>query len=334
VITPTRIPGTSHASVNALPPLRSNASPAGHGPNTLTPRRNPLVLLVDNDRSVVDVFTRVIGSLGIHVVSALDGRRALAAVRRDAFNLWLLETKLPDLHGLDVVRELRADGFKTPFIVVSGSATVQTAVEATKLGAWGVLEKPVRLSELRNMVSAAVASTALDCLVTADPHTPSERWCNFMIGLITAEHDIKTDMPWAKHVGVSLSLLRDCCRRVGVKVEDARNFGRALRAMYRCGDHWTPETVLDIGDARTLKRFEQRSGMRRGMNGRDRDVRTPTLQEFFERQEWLPRESPALLALRALLMGRDDEAVTRREQFMLTDDSACVDLDGQGVLQP
>jgi hypothetical protein len=160
---------------------------------------------------------------------------------------------------------------------------------------------------LRGMVRAAVASTALDCLMTAEPHTPSERWCNFMIGLVTAEHDLKTDVPWAKQVGVSLSALRDCCRRVGVKVEDARNCGRALRAVCRCGDHWTPETVLDIGDARTLKRFEQRSGMRRGPNGRDRYPRTPTLQEFFERQEWLPRDNPALLALRGLLVGTDGE---------------------------
>jgi FixJ family two-component response regulator len=67
-------------------------------------------------------------------------------------NLWLLETKLPDLHGLDVVHQLRAEGFKTPFIVISRNATVQGAVEATKSGALGVLEKPVRLDELRNII--------------------------------------------------------------------------------------------------------------------------------------------------------------------------------------
>jgi DNA-binding response OmpR family regulator len=263
----------------------------------------PSVLVVDDDRSIVDVFTRTIEALGIQVVSAPDGRRALTAAHRGPFNLWLLETKLPDLHGLDVVRELRSEGFKTPFIVVSGSATVQTAVEATKLGAWGVLEKPVRLDELRSVVRSAVASTALDRLIVAEPQTPVERWCNFVIGLITAEHDLKTDAPWAKHVGVSLSTLRDCCRRVNVKVEDARNFGRAIRALRRCGDHWTPETVLNIDDARTLKRFEERSGIRRGINVRERHIRTPTLDELFERQAWLPQDNPALLALRSLLMG-------------------------------
>ena len=124
----------------------------GDGPNHGHAPGNPSVLVVDDDHSIVDVFTRAIGSLGIHVVSASDGRRALAAAQRAPFNLWLLETKLPDLHGLDVVRELRAEGYKTPFIVVSGHATVQSAVEATKLGALSVLEKPVRLEELRNAI--------------------------------------------------------------------------------------------------------------------------------------------------------------------------------------
>lgn len=124
----------------------------------------PSVLVVDQDRSIVDVFTRAIEALGIHVSSAPDGRRALTAAHSGAFNLWLLETKLPDLHGLDVVRELRAKGLKTPFLVVTGSATIQTAVEATKLGAWGVLEKPVRLEELLSVVRSAVAATALDRL--------------------------------------------------------------------------------------------------------------------------------------------------------------------------
>lgn len=291
----------------------------GYGPHHGHAPGNPSVLLVDDDHSIVDVFTRAIGALGIQVVSASDGRRALAAAHRAPFNLWLLETKLPDLHGLDVVRELRAEGYKTPFIVVSGHATVQSAVEATKLGALSVLEKPVRLEELRNAVRSAVASTALDRLVNPKPHTPSERWCNFVISLIVSEHDLKTDGPWAKHVGVSLSTLRDCCRRVNVKVEASRNLGRALRAIYRCGDHWTPETVLDIDDGRTLKRFEERSGVPRGVHARGRHGRTPTIKEFFERQEWLPRDNPALLALRALLMETDDGAVSaprRGEQIV------------------
>jgi CheY-like chemotaxis protein len=311
-------------------PRRTHADSAA----ALNLRRNPSVLLVDDDQSIVEVFTRALGSQGIQLVCALDGRRALTVAHSGSFNLWLLETKLPDLHGLDVVRELRADGYKTPFIVVSRAATVQIAVEATKLGAWGVLEKPARLSELGRMVRSALASTALECLVTADPHTPCERWCNYMIGLVTAEHDLKTDMPWAKHVGVSLSVLRDCCRRVGVKVEDARNFGRALRAICQSGDHWTPETVLDIDDARTLKRFEQRSGMRHGLNGRERGLRAPSVHEFFGRQEWLAHDNPALLALRRLLIATDDDAVTGREPRLPTNDPVSADRDGRSATRP
>ena len=137
-----------------------------------------------------------------------------------------------------------------------------------------------------------------------------------------AEYDLKTDTLWAKQISVSLSTLRDCCRRVNVKVEDARNFGRALRAIYRCGDCWTPETVLNIDDARTLRRFEERSGMRRTPQGRERQVRTPLIQDFFERQEWLPHDNPAVQALRRLVIGSDARAVPRRPSPMDWDRSA------------
>ena len=61
--------------------------------------------------------------------------------------------------------------------------------------------------------------------------------------------------------------------------------------------------AITFTDARTLKRFEERSGIHRGVNGRERHIRTPTLDEFFERQAWLPQDNPVLLALRNLLMG-------------------------------
>jgi CheY-like chemotaxis protein len=308
VSTITRISGADHFHPGA-PLSYADARDSQH-------RRslgNPSVLLVDDDRSAVDVFTQAIHALGIHVVSALDGRQALAAAHRTQFNLWLLETKLPDLHGLDVVRRLRAEGYKTPFIVISRCATVQSAVEATRSGALGVLEKPVRLDELRSIVRTVVASTALDRLISAEPRTPSERWCNFVIRLVMADHDLKTNGLWATHVGVSLSALRDCCRRVNVKVEDSRNFARAMRAIYRSDDKWTPEIVLSIDDGRTLKRFEERSGIQRGPTAHGRMPSPPTITEFFERQEWLPHDNPALLAVRQLLLGdaRDTKPMTK-----------------------
>jgi CheY-like chemotaxis protein len=295
-----RIPGITQIRTNA----RLTCADSRHPQHRHSPG-SPSVLVIDDDQPVVDVFTQAMHALGVQVVSALDGRQALAAAHRTPFSLWLLETKLPDLHGLDVVRRLRAEGFNTPFLVVSRHATVQSAVEATKLGALSVLEKPVRLDELCHIVRTIVASTAFDGLISAEPRTPSERWCNFVIGLVVSEHDLKTNGLWAKRVGVSLSALRDCCRRVNTKVENSRNFARALRAIYHSTEHWTPETILDIDDGRTLKRFEERSGVQRGLHARGA-VTTPTIEEFFERQEWLPRDNTALQAVRTLLVETGD----------------------------
>jgi hypothetical protein len=85
-----------------------------------------------------------------------------------------------------------------------------------------------------------------------------------------------------------------------------------VRAVYHSDETWTPEIVLSIDDGRTLKRFEERSGIQRRLTARGHMVSPPTITEFFERQEWLPRDNPALLAVRQLLLdGRDAEPMTK-----------------------
>ena len=62
--------------------------------------------------------------------------------------------------------------------------------------------------------------------------------------------------------------------------------------------------------------------MRRTPHGRERQVRTPLIQDFFERQEWLPHDNPAVQALRRLVIGSDARAVPRRPSPMDWDRSA------------
>src|SRR5207248_2152683 len=123
-----------------------------------------------------------------------------------------------DIPGLEVVRAMRAEGVETPFIVMSGCATVSVAVEAMALGALNVLEKPLHLDDLRATVARAIDSTAVarhfeprTSRVTspksgrvplnippsvAESQTPIERWCDFVMALIVSDHDLKTNGAW------------------------------------------------------------------------------------------------------------------------------------------
>lgn len=336
----------TRAHVNGHTP-REDGSP---GWQTRGPGEHICVLTVDPDRSFTEALAGVIRSFGLDVVSAAAGREALALARRVRFDLLLLHVELHDLPSLDLVRSLRDLGFMAPFILMMDHTTEPLATEATALGAVAILEEPIRWDALRVAVARAAAQAAVirsrpvtvglpdkttaahgdvdvDSLLSQvrEPHTPCERWRNLVLHLITAQRDLKTNDAWAKHAAVSRSVLCASCRSVNLLTRDTRNLGRMLRAILRVGDHWIPETVLDCEDLRTLRNLEKRSGLTGRRNGRT-TLRTPSLEEFFERQEWIPHDNPALLLLQDLLLGTDSTARSKPEAASLsgTSASSCV----------
>jgi ActR/RegA family two-component response regulator len=288
-------------------------SPDEDGPDTNGSR---CVLLVDDDRYFVDTLNVTLRSMGAEVVSALSGKEALEALHSRRFDLLLLELHLADIPGLDVVRSMHAEGLNTAFAVLSGHATIPLAVEAMVLGAVDVIEKPVGLDKLRALIcqtilrnstnepppsnaSGAYETPASDLrsssVCPATPHTPLERWHTFVVRLVTAQQDLKSMDAWAKHLGVSRSVLSECCRLVNVAPHDARDFARMLRAISRCGREWKPETVLDVADSRTLKKLETRAGLKGG-----RGAPTPTIEQFLGTQQWIPGDNATLRLIRFL----------------------------------
>jgi hypothetical protein len=116
-----------------------------------------------------------------------------------------------------------------------------------------------------------------------------------MLHTIYAESDPKTIGSWAKSVGVSRSALCECCRLVHVSPRGARDCARIIRAVHRSGPRWQPEAMLDLADARTLKKLLANAGLPEIAS------RTPTMQELLTSQRWIPHTNPGLVALRALL---------------------------------
>jgi FixJ family two-component response regulator len=280
---------------------------------------NGCVLVVDRDPTIADILTRPVRSLHLTIESALDGQQAVAIAHHVRVTLLLVELDLPDVRGLDVVRALRAARIEAPFIVVSSHPTVRVTVEAMALGALNVLEKPVHsdvlCAEVACAIGAATVHRGIDQMAErgrpearqaasqpqiGEPGTPSERWRDFVLALVHTEQDLKTNGLWAKHLGVSLSVLREACRLVRIAPHDARDFARMLRAIWRSEREWKPETLLNFADARTLNKLETRSGFR----GR-RQASAPTLAEFFERQQWIQPDNSALLTVRQAMMGSE-----------------------------
>ncbi|MGC9397746.1 MAG: response regulator transcription factor [Anaerolineae bacterium] len=110
------------------------------------------ILVVDDEPNIRFFLEKVLTRVGHEVTLAEDGRTALALIEEEAFNLALIDLKLGDVSGIEVLAALRKRHPSTPVIILTGYASLETAVEALRQGAHDYLFKPVKTVDLRESV--------------------------------------------------------------------------------------------------------------------------------------------------------------------------------------
>jgi DNA-binding NtrC family response regulator len=115
----------------------------------------PRVLAVDDEQVVCESIRRVLSDEGYDVTTSTSSRAGIELIRKSVFDLLLLDIKMPDVDGIEFLREARTISPETEVLIITGYATIETAVEAIKLGAFDYLEKPVSPPQL--IVAAARA---------------------------------------------------------------------------------------------------------------------------------------------------------------------------------
>jgi two-component system nitrogen regulation response regulator NtrX len=100
------------------------------------------ILVVDDEPGIIAMLSGLLKDEGYAVVTADNGHEALTLLKQTRLDLVMLDLRLPDLDGLEVLKQIRADNANLPVIMMSAHGTIPTAVEATKLGAYDFIEKP------------------------------------------------------------------------------------------------------------------------------------------------------------------------------------------------
>src|SRR5438309_35978 len=119
------------------------------------------ILLIEDDPGIVMTLRRVLTDEGHEVGVETRGDAGLARARDDGFDVIITDMKLPGLNGLDLVRELHVAKPRLPIILMTAYGTTETAIEATKSGAYDYLVKPFEMPELIELVEKAVTSRRL-----------------------------------------------------------------------------------------------------------------------------------------------------------------------------
>lgn len=313
--------GTSSAESRLdLPSARAMSSvppPPGAWPSS---RRLPqsdsssreTVLVVDDDPNTCLTFAWALRRCGLSVQIAENGAHAIAALTTCRVDLALIDLRLPDIPGTDVVRMTRTAGRHFPFILISAFLTTPATVDAMRLGARDVWPKPVSIDDLCEGVCRTLGggprsnSEPLSELVQ-EGRTPAskdipeagsigERWAMLVLKGCESGADLKTISAWARTVGMSYSCVREACDLLGFSPHDSRDLTRALSAVMKARFHrCSPEVFLDIHDARTMRAFCGRAGFAWPCESRR------SVDELLDRQDFVPADHEAVQMLRRLI---------------------------------
>jgi len=119
------------------------------------------ILVVDDELGIRDLLSEILNDEGHQIELAENAAQARAARARARPDLVLLDIWMPDTDGVTLLKEWSSSGLLTmPVIMMSGHATIDTAVEATKIGAMAFLEKPITLQKLLKAVEQGLTKTA------------------------------------------------------------------------------------------------------------------------------------------------------------------------------
>ncbi|MBI5402549.1 MAG: sigma-54-dependent Fis family transcriptional regulator [Ignavibacteriae bacterium] len=114
------------------------------------------ILIVDDEQNIIDVLSLVLTSEKHSVDTCLEGFTAIEKVRNNKYDLVLLDIKMPRMDGLEVLEKILEIDKSLIIIMISGHGNFETAVEATKKGAYNYIQKPPDLDELKIAIKNAI----------------------------------------------------------------------------------------------------------------------------------------------------------------------------------
>jgi DNA-binding NtrC family response regulator len=113
------------------------------------------VLIAEDEQNLGTILETFLTGRGYQVTTVRDGRAALQALRADTFDVALLDIVMPEMDGLEVLRQVREEPTPPEVIIITGNGTIETAITAIKLGAYDYLAKPYRMAEIDVLVRRA-----------------------------------------------------------------------------------------------------------------------------------------------------------------------------------
>jgi len=122
---------------------------------------SPKILVTDDELNTLKTLSANLEDMGYRVATATNGKEALELIRKRGFNIIIADIKLPDISGLEILETAKELNPETAVIMITGHASLETAVNAINEGAYAYILKPVAMSELETTLKNALREQRL-----------------------------------------------------------------------------------------------------------------------------------------------------------------------------
>jgi CheY-like chemotaxis protein len=165
--------GSSHGGLNPHSAAESLPSPGfshgrilwitreGRKGEAMEKAMEARVLLVDDEEDFLETLSSRLELRGLKVSAVTSGEQAVSEAKQQEYDAIVVDLSMPGIDGLETLKRIKADNPNAEIIMLTGQASVQSGVEAMKLGAGDFLQKPVELSELMAKIGEAKSKKML-----------------------------------------------------------------------------------------------------------------------------------------------------------------------------
>jgi FixJ family two-component response regulator len=219
--------------------------------------KNKDVLIVDDEKNIRLTLSMALEPLGLNIVTAVNGEDALSVLKTRDIDIILLDLKMPGIDGIEVLRRVRELHSDIRVIIITAHGTIDSAVEAMKLGAVDFIQKPFAPQEIRDIVSRVIARDDLEekedldyeSLVELTKRRISERQFDAAINLLKSAVSLEPSRPEGFNLlGAIYEIKGD--RLEALKHYRAANsldatYEPAIKNLYRLAE-WEPRGDIEL----------------------------------------------------------------------------------------
>jgi len=123
--------------------------------------KNYKILFIDDDQQILSIVDQFLSRCGFNVTTEPSGLKAIELVQENRYSVVFSDLIMPEISGMELLRQIKTVSPETDMIIVSGYGTIETAIEAMKLGSYDFLQKPINFDRFRILIDRIIEKQKL-----------------------------------------------------------------------------------------------------------------------------------------------------------------------------